>query len=1309
MPQLSPGMPLPQTTADFLPDVSWATEPGWELFHEELLAQEGQGQGQGLPTTDEPVSPPACWPTSAPPLLDTAAETLAFSALDTILIEDEAGRAPAAASGPSHTLPAQKRDSAASLQRPEDPFLDGPGAQECFSKSGQATRGGETQASCDGLPRGRDIGGKGVYQRRPAAKAPKPADSRVRKRLRPKQQQHPVAQRQVKFPVDLPRMSPQCLRNAHKSEQEPAQLLQEAMQGVSPALFGRGNSQAEDYSNLEEFSLCKSAQVGGPPFVVATASLEGADMIKSVWSAQRSSHLGKVMIRPPHGPSAPTSCLIDNCQDGANTSPDGLVMAAEFANKGVAASPKHCQGLPSQCMSWVDAPEVPQTPLKSDFALMSSNIGRMRRSGYLHVLTSSQLSCIASMPGSIAVRFLLLMSTLLGQPLVGSALHMGNASAINPTLQGQPMTAIKDISVLPLAQPLTSENPQPLWGWNPNTKFQKHTAHLGDTGVTLLLGHLPALQITLPTAQRRMLRLDRIVDLKEISALQHNAVRWTNQAMDSAEPLTRNGFRILKGYESEAASVEYYLHRHPLSAPECQAMALAKHGRLPISQAEVAYATATIVWPQMLWVQTTQSSAKDGDDFRYQLNLGHRQLLPPLPDRPHCQIFHLVGGDTRQISTDGIGAHYLWYQHTGSHGQYHVYSPWSLAVAMAPNGSCSIFVPTAAHTKAPPPYLQKCLILRNGSLAATNQRQLQSAVALQQSRLLAIEGLPCEARLNNQERTLGPLQIDAARVVQPLQSGGERLLLETSQQALQPGIREGTLQPQDFRPLQTGVQGDLQPIPTPAPLLTLGTTLLATAGNFLVSGVTQDIVSEAMAKIAAAGKYRYIDPLLLSRAITSPDRQSYLRSVNTEKHNGSYTWDEQKGILLLKGLQSLGHIPPTAASDESQLASGLAIVTSAADTLEEFNVAGLQEMEAVALNFLASSNLNIDTQGGALCYVLRSGSVALVSYYLSVIDSAPALLSHRLHGLPAFQGTKQDEVIVIDLPRRFRLTHLPTDVNSTAAQTSCARALTSQEYAAALGPDHPACVTKEMTRAMMYLIYSNGHTRVIQTTSAPDLHITAFLACSGTAAKRFTLHSEVNVFVLPAHCAMDLSLSSKLKSIQRTQSEPGAVVFQWLLSYNTSAYDRPLTKAEEVYIILYSIAGAAILFALLLTGLLFKFRKRLPCFRAQEPATNTYFGFDRATIYHPHLGPRTLSDFSSSAESLTEAAGPPGPRPTAGAVSPFVRPSALRDYTRFAGYTATVRRAPKKRSNVSEVRAPVSPAHLTTGQPSAEAAEETTL
>ena len=1306
---LSPGMPLPQTGPDFLPDVSWATDSSWDLFPElQLEEQHGERAAQIMPAQEAPVSPPTSWPANAPPLFDPTAESLVLPASEPTIFEGKAGTTFAPPSGSSYSLSAQGGHSSTSLLSSRDPSYANLGDKGAVADSEpkKAAESKKANFGSTGPSWGRERSKRKTNSgsndcKSVASAAPiKPAGGRIRKRVR---KQLPVAVKQVKFPAELPRMSPQCLKNAHKREIEPEQLLQQAMLNVSPGLFARSNNPAEDYTNLEEFSVVKSTQSDGPPFIVATSSIDAAEMVRDVWSAQRSTHLGTVMLRPPQGPKAPTTCLLQQSESDQNAV-GSLQSAVQFARNGVAASPKHCQGLPRQCASWVNAPDVPQTPLKTDFALMSRNIGKLRRSGYLHVLTSSQLSCIAAMPGSIAVRFLLIMSTLLGQPLVGSARPVHNNETMSPPLWRQPVNMTGTAHHLPLLQARRTDNPQPAWGWNPNADFQKHTVHLGDTDITLLMGHLPAVQITLPTTQRQMLRLDRIVDLKEISALQYNALRWTRNAMEAAAPITRDGFRILEGYENDASSVEYYLHGRPISAPDCEAMALAKQGRLPMSELEVKYATATLNWPQMMWTKTVQESAASNDKFHYRLQLGGRPLLPAPADGPACQIYHVLHGEAKLISTDGIGAQYIWYQHSGLYGQYHVYNPWYLAAAMATNGSCTIFVPPAPHTKLPPQYLQRCLILRNGSMAATNRRQLRSAVALQQSRLMAIEGLPCEARLENQERSLGPLHIDAARVIQPLHAGPERLLLESSQQALQPGLRDTSLSPKDFRTLRTK-SPDPRPQPTPAALLAVGSTLLATAGNFLVSGVTQDIVTDAMSKIAAAGKYRYIDPILLSRAVTARDRKTYLSSVNSVQRNGSYTWDEEEGILLLKDLQTLGHIPSSAASDEAQLASGLAIVTAAADTLEQFNIAGLQQMEAVALNFLASTDLHIDSEGGALCYVLRSGSVALASYYLSTIDSSPALLTHRLHGLPAFQGTKPDKVISIDLPTLFRLTHLPVDVNSTAAQSSCARALTSQEYEAALGSNHPACVTKEDTRVMVSILHNIGQTRIIQTTSAPEHKITVFLACSGAVAKRFKLHSEVNLFVLPAHCTMDLSLASKLKSIHRLHSEQAPVSFQWMLAYNTSAYDRPLTKAEEVYIALYSVGGALGLFALLSAGLLFKFKQHLPCLRTKKAAHNTYVNYDKATIYHPHLGPRSLSDFSSSTESVNKETTQtrPQPRPSTGAINPFLPPSALRDYTRFAGYTATVRRTPRQRASVQEVRVPA-----TVHQPG-EAEEETKL
>ena len=1011
------------------------------------------------------------------------------------------------------------------------------------------------------------------------------------------------------------------------------------MTDVSPALFLRSSDPADDYSNLEELSICKTTNSSMAPLIVGTSSPEASEILNDVWSSQRSTYLAQAMIKPPRGPDAPTSCLLATDEQSSR---DDLETARDYAMAGIAASPKHCQGMPPQCQDWVLAPNVPPPALRSDFSLMSRNIGRLRRSGYLHVLSSSQLSCIASMPGSIAVRFLLIMATLLGQPLVGSASSM----PFNPTAEAPIRTNVSQWS--PPAH-FDSANPQPWLGWNPNMPFRQESVKIGHINLKILLGFLPALQITLPTAQRRMLRLDRIVDLKDISALQHNAVRWANLAIEKVSPITKNHFRLLAGVDKVTDSVEYFLHSSLLSIQDCQSMALAKHGRLPMSVEEVQMATATIRWPEMLWIQTSQLSTKGQLEFEYKLYLGPQQLLPVTNSSPPCHIYHIVAGQIQEIKSEDIGAKYLWYVHTGgAGGQYHVYRPWALSAAMSPNGTCSIFVPSDAQTAPPPQYLQRCLILRNGTDAAKNKQQLQSAVALQRARLLSLEGLPCEARLENAERSLGPLQLTSARVVQPLRAGPERLMLDASQQALQPGLRHSLLEPQDFRPLEAaGLQGPLQPVPTPAALLGIGSALITTAGSYVVSSVTQDVVTQAMEKIVAAGKYKYLDPLLLDRALTSSSRQEYLQTFGSPTQNRSYSWSENKGVLLMQDLQSLGHIPRDAAVDQSHLASGLAIVTAAADEIEKFNGAGLKELEAVALDFLADSDLTIDTSGGALCYVIRSGSAALVSYYLSTVESAPAFLTHRLHGLPAFHAQRSGSTVKVDLPYTFRLTHLPAKANSTAAQSACAKSIVSQEYESALGKEHPACVTKTEQEPMLQIIYASGQIRLIQATAASGQTMVAFLACAAQPAKRFKLHSEVNVFLLPASCSLSLSLMSKLRSIQKISSEPGPFHFQWLLAYNSSEYNRPLTKTEEVHIALYSIAGAMVLFCLLGAGLLFKFKHHLPCLKQESPAVNTYRGFDRATIFHPHLGPRTLSDFSSSEESVaTVAAAPPGKQHT---------------------------------------------------------------
>ena len=1050
---------------------------------------------------------------------------------------------------------------------------------------------------------------------------------------------------------DVPRMSPLCLINCHMEEPNPDVLLAQVLDGVSNDLFERSEDPADAYTNLEELSVCKSARPGQPPLVVATSSTEAAAICQDVWSAQHAQHLTKMMVKPPGGPDHPTSSIIDR------PSPDQLDEIRRKVEAGIDAAPQGCQGLPPQCANWVTAPTLPTPKRRTDFSILSRNIGALRRSGYMHVCTSTQLSSINALPGSLTVKYLVLMATLLGQPILGQAMATNVSTPLPPG----------------------SANPRPLFTWHPHAGFQHEMIRIDNTDVRLLLGYFPVIQITLPTSRRRLLRVDRIVDLAELSVLQHNAIRWTNMAVENEAAITTDSFRLISGAGS---SVEYLLHHQALSAASCVALAKSKHGRLPVSQLEVSLATEAVPWPQMIWTAPQQVSTKtSGSTFRYGLHLEDRRLLPLEKDSSPCHIYHMVQGSARLISERQIGSHYLWFQDSGP-GAYHVYNPWHLTASLSTNGSCAVYVPHTAQTRTPDIFLNRCLVLRNGSLAAVHRQQLHSAVSLQRDRLTAIKGLPTEIRLQNQDHTLGPLSTSGIRLVQPLTSGEEQLVLGSSELALKPGIRAAPLTLQDFRPLSAATSVD--PVPTPSALLAVGSTLLSTAGSFVISSLTQEMLTKAMQRILAGGKYRYLDPILLREAIASPDRAAYLSTFNASPDQ-PYTWNEQQNILLLQNLKSLGHIPQQAAQDQAQLASGLAVVTGAAQALEHFNKEGLKQLEKIALNFLASSDLKVDVEAGALAYVVRSGSIALISYFLSTIDTSPALQTHRLHAMPAFHGKAQGTSTALDLPRFFTLTHQATDVNSSAAQSTCARAITSQEYSAALSEAHSSCFTTTTKPPMLETVYQQGTTRLLQTTSPPGKSMIAFLACTGRPAHRFTLLSEVNVFLVPGTCSLHFTIMhSKLASVARLTAEPGTIQFAWLLSYNTSAYGYQLSAQEEAYIALYSVLGAAVLCLLIGTGVLIKYRHLLPWFQPSLPRSNTYVGL-APTIYHPHLGARSLSDFSSSDDSdKTTAAS--ASRPPA-----HVRPSSIRDRPPFASYTATVRRGERRKPAPTDIVRPQRP------------------
>ena len=276
--------------------------------------------------------------------------------------------------------------------------------------------------------------------------------------------------------------------------------------------------------------------------------------------------------------------------------------------------------------------------------------------------------------------------------------------------------------------------------------------------------------------------------------------------------------------------------------------------------------------------------------------------------------------------------------------------------------------------------------------------------------------------------------------------------------------------------------------------------------------------------------------------------------------------------------------------------------------------------------------------------------------------------------MPAFHSTYDGSYKKVDLPEKFQLTHLPTSGNASAAQTTCARALLSQDYPAAVGEDHPACVTIASRPPMVSVLLSYGEARIVQTVSTPSKHIIGFLACSGESAKRFRMYSHINLFLLPNSCAFDLQLESKVKSVTKTSSEPSTMKFLWILSYNASLYHQPLTPKQQAYIALYSISGVFIILFLLAFLLLFKYKHLLPCAKTPVLDPQSFHSYRRATIYHPHRGARSLDDFDNSSQDSVPFSIRPQPAGSTLPFPSFVSPATMRNFSSFAGYQATVRR-----------------------------------
>lgn len=617
---------------------------------------------------------------------------------------------------------------------------------------------------------------------------------------------------------------------------------------------------------------------------------------------------------------------------------------------------------------------------------------------------------------------------------------------------------------------------------------------------------------------------------------------------------------------------------------------MAGSARLPLSPEEVGYAAGSLKEDDMIWVTAQQFTSNNPDStYQYRLSLGTVSLLPPNPDTT-CQAYHALSGQAKPIDPHEISGSYLWY--SPHEHQYHTYSPWKLQVSATPNMTAfKIFVPTDQRLQLPAMYHQRCLLLRDGTAADVQYLNLRQALQLQQDRLLASPSKPTELRLQNADRSLGPLSMQDARLVPSLDSGRPRLLLSSSPLASQPGLRNLSLMDGDFRPLSRGHQSEL-PGPTPAGLLSAASMILTTAGTFVLKELTETMAKKALLDLKRAGTYRFIEPRLITKALQSPSRQDFLDSY-TSVVAPTFAWEEEENILLYKILQQTKDLPADSKLTQTDLASGLALVSNQARIIEAFDHDGLRLLEEAALNFLSQSRLQIDASNGGLAQVSQAGSVVIVTYYLSVRSASPAEDHHLLFPLPAYHGQQQDVAVELDVPPSYRLSLHASITNTTAEQDRCAQAIVSQNYDHSFSSSHPACLTRLSRTPLARVLASVPSYRFLLVNAKPGAATKIFLSCSGTQNHRWRLDKDISLFLVPASCEVHVNRANKLVTLRRQQSEPTLLGFRYLLAYDLAPYGRALSEEEKLNIIVGSLSGTLCLLLLISVWAAFHFKSKL--------------------------------------------------------------------------------------------------------------------
>ena len=903
------------------------------------------------------------------------------------------------------------------------------------------------------------------------------------------------------------------------------------------------------------------------PTTVAVSSTQAAAAVQTIVDAARANDLVTVELTPPRSNVVPSTASLQGSME------TGLVAL----QLGASGAPQFIAGQPSDGgdhMPYLAQPEMGQA---TEWLTTLANIVNLPVGNLFYRLPATHLVAALLLPGSAAVKMVILMALLLCQPIGG------HAAENNETRLPEP-----DSMAL-------SARPLPLYGYNPYEAYTSHdipVALNNYTQVRLLTGSTMILQVSTTEPEIDLVRYDRIIDVQDFSRRKHNAQVWIQHALTPGAIGSVQPFQAIV-LEDSLDKLEAYKVPQLTTIDRCSTMALAYGGHLPTSLQELRGVSTLFAADskELVWMSVLQDQVGSAyDSVAYNLSLTDAWLFPRRPGTPKCEVYHTLNGETVSIPDSQIHSRYSWYDQPSQ--QYHVWDAWQLAVAINPRGfACSIFIPSDPRASPTPKYLQQCVILRDGSRGHLRERTILQALQRQQDRLQQSPLQVEPERLQNANRTLPPLSLDKARVVPDLLTGAPQLLL--TQDPVTQRVPNTLLKEEDLRGLTRSAASGLQTMdPTPAAILSAGAGfLVATAGSTIVKELTTLAVQKVFQTLQEAGTYRLIHPRKLARAVRAPSASAYHALMN--KDLGQHMqFNESDHIMRLQVLKEEKKLPQSAILSHEELENGIGIIEAEANLLNSLETEVYPLISDIGLGFLSQSEQKLSLSNGALVSVARSSSAIVASYFIPIVKQDSTRTKHILVGLPSYNGRQEGTATVLDLPDQPFTVHVHSKItNATKAQVECGLDIVSGSYENVLTSDHPSCRTKEVTVPLTQLLAKVQGTRFLLVHAKPTT-TKLYLDCRHRGGQTWPLENRYSLFILPASCSLSISHLGKLSTFASTlENTEGRFVF--LTGWDTTSMPLKLTKNEEITISLGSTLGALFLTTLALGTIAYKFRSRL--------------------------------------------------------------------------------------------------------------------